>query len=84
MNFQEVMLDISNSNIYIEGKTTLTDLRKRCFLSNDALAFLFDEIHYEMGGVKVAMVRKPGITLTIRNMLFHTNYIPFIRKLIYR
>ncbi|XP_023311094.1 uncharacterized protein LOC111691875 [Anoplophora glabripennis] len=37
-------------------------------LSNNALAFLFEEIRYEMGGEQVAIVRKPGITTTLKIM----------------
>lgn len=68
VHFQDLILDIANSYIYIEGKFTPTDGTKSCYLSNNALAFLFEEIRYEMGGEQVAVVRKPGITSTLKTM----------------
>ncbi|CAG9817164.1 unnamed protein product [Phaedon cochleariae] len=69
VNFQDLILDISESYIYIEGKFTPNDATKTCYLSNNALAFSFDEIRYEMGGEQVCMVRKPGITTTMKSMI---------------
>nr|XP_023016235.1 uncharacterized protein LOC111505627 [Leptinotarsa decemlineata] len=69
MNFQDLILDIADSYIYIEGKFTPSDATKQCNLSNNALAFLFDEIRYEMGGEQVAVVRKPGITTAMKTMI---------------
>ncbi|CAG9812859.1 unnamed protein product [Phaedon cochleariae] len=69
INFQDLILDIAESFIYIEGKFTPTDSTKVCYLSNNALAFLFDEIRYEMGGEQVAVIRKPGITTTMKTMI---------------
>ncbi|CAG9825761.1 unnamed protein product [Phaedon cochleariae] len=69
VSFQDLILDISESYIYIEGKFTPNDATKTCYLSNNALAFLFDEIRYEMGGEQVCMVRKPGITTTMKSMI---------------
>jgi hypothetical protein len=68
INFQDIILDISESYIYIEGTFQPNDLTKKCYLSNNALAFLFDEIRYEMGGEEVANVRKPGITTTLKTI----------------
>ncbi|XP_074033315.1 uncharacterized protein isoform X1 [Leptinotarsa decemlineata] len=69
INFQDLILDIADSYIYIEGKFTPSDATKRRYLSNNALAFLFDEIRYEMGGEQVVVVRKPGITTTMKTMI---------------
>ena len=69
INFQDLILDIADSYIYIEGKFTPSDITKRCYLSNNALAFLFDEIRYEMGGEQVVVVRKPGITTAMKTMV---------------
>nr|UPO70844.1 hypothetical protein [Zygogramma bicolorata] len=69
INFQDLILDIAESYIYIEGKFTPSEANKRCYLSNNALAFLFDEIRYEMGGEQVAVVRKPGITTALKTMV---------------
>lgn len=69
VHFQDLILDISESYIYIEGKFTPAEAGKRCYLANNALAFLFDEIRYELGGEQVAIVRKPGITSAMKTML---------------
>lgn len=68
VHFQDIILDVSESYIYIEGSFKSTDVTKKCYLSNNALAFLFDEIRYEMGGEQVAIVRKPGITTTLKTL----------------
>ncbi|CAG9815522.1 unnamed protein product [Phaedon cochleariae] len=67
--FRDLILDIAESYIYIEGKFIPNDLAKTCHLSNNALAFLFDEIRYEMGGEQVCLIRKPGITTTMKSMI---------------
>lgn len=69
INFQDLILDISDSYIYIEGKFTPNDPAKKCYLSNNALAFLFDEIRYEVGGEQITVVRKPGITTTMKALV---------------
>lgn len=69
IHFQDIILDISESYIYIEGSFEPKEANKKCWLSNNALAFLFDEIRYEMGGEQVAVVRKPGITSTMKAMV---------------
>lgn len=69
INFQDLILDIAESYIYIEGKFTPDDATKSCYLSNNTLAFLFDEIRYELGGEQVAVIRRPGITTTIKTMV---------------
>lgn len=69
VNFQDLILDIADSYLYIEGKFTHNDATKKCYLSNNAMAFLFDEIRYEMGGEQIAVVRKPGITTTLKTIV---------------
>lgn len=66
VNFQDVILDISESYVYIEGSFKPSVPAKKCYLSNNFLAFLFDEVRYEMGGEKIAYIRKPGITTTLK------------------
>lgn len=70
INFHDVVLDISNICLYIEATFTPNDLTIRCYLSN-ALAFLFDEIKYEEQGEKVAIVRKLGITSSMKIITSH-------------
>ncbi|KAJ8912764.1 hypothetical protein NQ315_016721 [Exocentrus adspersus] len=83
VHFQDLILDISESYIYIEGKFTpsqfAADGHIKCNLSNNALAFLFEEIRYEMGGEQIAVVRKPGITTSMKTMLsFGASQLPVL------
>lgn len=68
LQFQDLILDVSESYLYIEGTFKPADATKKCYMSNNALAFLFDEISYEIGGEQVAHVRKPGITTALKTM----------------
>lgn len=63
------MLEIANSYIYIEGKIIPSDLTKCFFLFINAWAFLYDEIHYDMWGKKIFIVRKKGIISTVKIMV---------------
>lgn len=72
INFQDLLLDISRSYIYVEGKFKNKDDTKPCYLSNNSLAFLFDELRYVVGGEIVATVRKPGITSAIKLLVSGT------------
>ncbi|KAJ8934725.1 hypothetical protein NQ318_012095 [Aromia moschata] len=69
VHFQDLILDVADSYIYIEGKFTSSDPTKTCYLANNALAFLFEAIRYEMGGEQVAVIRKPGITTALKTMV---------------
>ncbi|CAH2004921.1 unnamed protein product [Acanthoscelides obtectus] len=71
MNFQDHILNIADSYTYVEGTFTPSDATTPCYLSNNALAFLFQEISLQMGGEKVYGVRNPGITSTIKTMVSH-------------
>ncbi|KAJ8913483.1 hypothetical protein NQ315_002661 [Exocentrus adspersus] len=66
VHFQDLILDINDSYIYIEGTFKPSDVTKSCYLANNALAFLFDEIRFEMGGEQAVVVRKPGITTAMK------------------
>jgi hypothetical protein len=45
---QDLILDVSESYLYIEGTFTPSDVTKRCYLSNNFLAFLFSDISLEV------------------------------------
>lgn len=65
----------SLSFLYLEGRllkkdgTTVTSSK----LTNNAFAFLFDEIRYELNGVEADRVRNPGITSTLKG---HVSFSP--------
>lgn len=65
-----------NSLIYIEGKLITHDnkVSATAKLVNNALAFLFSEIRYEIGGLVVDRVRNPGLTSTMKGYVsYNTN-----------
>lgn len=65
-----------NSLIYIEGKLITHDnkVSTTAKLVNNALAFLFSEIRYEIGGLVVDRVRNPGLTSTMKGYVsYNTN-----------
>lgn len=57
-----------NSMLYIEGKLLTHDnkVSSTAKLVNNAFAFLFNEIRYEIGGVVIDRVRNPGLTSTMK------------------
>lgn len=69
INNMDLNLNVSESYIDIEGTFTPTEAGKKCYLANNAILGLFDEIRYEMGGQKVAECRKPIITTAMKNMV---------------
>lgn len=63
------------SYIYLEGRFTKEDGASpdaSIKLINNAFAFLFDEIRYEINGVEIDRVRNVGITSTMKGYLTHS------------
>lgn len=60
-----------NSFLYIEGKLLKDDntVPKKLEFINNALAFLFREIRFELNGVVIDSVRNVGLVSTIKNYL---------------
>ena len=65
----------SESFLYVEGKFSTkkrdgnTSEEHPPRLSNNCVAFMFDEIRYELDGVKIDKSRNVGITSTIKNFV---------------
>ncbi|XP_055855802.1 uncharacterized protein LOC129919023 [Episyrphus balteatus] len=61
----------SESFLYVEGSLSKTDGKEivSTRLVNNAMAFLFDEIRYELNGKEIDYNRNVGITTTIKNYL---------------
>jgi len=57
------------SFLYIEGKLTINkeDEQSTVLLGNNCVAFMFDEIRYELDGVEIDRNRNVGITSTLKN-----------------
>jgi hypothetical protein len=52
----------------VSGKKQNGDAADVYFINN-AVAFLFDDIRYEIGGVEIDRIKNAGITTTIKNLL---------------
>lgn len=63
-----------NSSLYFEGRLLDHEDKVSAKLKviNNFIAYLFDEIRYEIGGVLVDRVRNPGITSTIKGLISFT------------
>lgn len=67
---QDLYVLPSESLIYIEGKLAKTSDGKpsaNSRLTNNAVAFLFEEIRYELNGVEIDRNKNVGLTSTIKN-----------------
>ena len=75
---QDVFTLPSESFLYIEGKlvknpSVAADTALNVELVNNAIAFLFEEIRYELAGVVVDHTRNVGVTSTIKTFLSLNN-----------
>ncbi|XP_052746991.1 uncharacterized protein LOC112057287 [Bicyclus anynana] len=73
---QDIYVLPSASSIYIEGNVSVTHKdqagkveKKSVDFSNNAFAFLFQDIRYEINGVEIDRVRNAGITTTIKSYI---------------
>jgi hypothetical protein len=68
---QDVFTLPAESFLHIEGKLTKDDSATtlNVNLVNNAMAFLFEEIRYEVGGVEVDRTKNVGITSTVKTLL---------------
>lgn len=64
---QDLVLFPSESLLYIEG--TLKSKDNAGQLNNNCVAFMFDEIRYELNGVEIDHTRNLGITSSMKNYL---------------
>lgn len=75
---QDVYTFPSLSYVYLEGRILKKDgnTGTTSKLTNNAFAFLFDEIRYELNGIEVDRVRNPGITTTLKGHIsFSANQV---------
>ena len=65
----------SESFLYIEGKVNVREVADGTTysLGNNFVAFLFDELRYELDGVEIDRNRNVGITSTIKNYISLTS-----------
>ena len=72
INQQDVFYDMSEAELYITGKfeeETAENKVGTCTLTNNAGAFLFESMTYELNGKEIEKVRDPGIVSTVKSML---------------
>ncbi|XP_043262524.1 uncharacterized protein LOC122403218 [Colletes gigas] len=64
----------SESFLYVEGRFTVRKPNKEleAYLGNNCVAFMFDEIRYELNGVEIDRNRNVGITSTIKTFVSST------------
>lgn len=65
---QDLIVLPSESMIYIEGTFLKDDKTKpaTAAFTNNCMAFLFDEIRYELNGVEIDKCKNPGVTSTVK------------------
>lgn len=65
---QDVCVIPSLSYLYVEGRLLLENggVPRKTRFTNNAFAYLFDEIRYEINGVEIDRVRNPGVTSTLK------------------
>ena len=69
---QDIITAPFDSALYITGKVSgkkQDNTAADVYFVNNAVAFLFDDIRYEIGGVEVDRIKNVGITTTIKNLL---------------
>ena len=72
INQQDVFYDMSEAELYIAGKfeeDTSVVKTGVYTLGNNAGAFLFESITYELNGREIEKVRNPGIVSTVKSLL---------------
>lgn len=72
INQLDVFMDTSQAELYIEASLTEetgADRTGSCTLTNNAGAFLFESVTFELNGKEIEKVRDPGLTSTVKNML---------------
>lgn len=69
---QDLYLLPSKSFIYIEGNIRRTEnnvASTTAVLTNNSMAYLFDDIRYELNGVEVDRIKNAGYTTTMKNYI---------------
>ncbi|XP_029670904.1 uncharacterized protein LOC115240074 [Formica exsecta] len=69
IQYQDLYTLPCESFLYVEGKLRVRKVAEggRVILGNNCVAFMFDELRYELDGVEIDRNRNVGITSTIKN-----------------
>lgn len=66
---QDLITATYDSFLFMEATITPADDTKTYRLTNNAVAFMFDEIRFELGDQIIETVRNPGITTTLKGLV---------------
>lgn len=79
INQQDLFIDFHNAYLYLECELKVIDgagdpqTNGVCSLTNNAGAYLFDTISYELNGREIEKVRDPGTTSSLRGLLCYSS-----------
>ncbi|XP_072756901.1 uncharacterized protein [Anoplolepis gracilipes] len=68
MQHQDLYTLPCESFLYVERKLTIRKKDELMILGNNCVAFMFDELRYELNGMEIDRNRNIGITCTIKNI----------------
>lgn len=71
---QDLLTAICDSFLYIEGTATPKDTNIKYRITNNAMAFLFDEIRLELNGQEIDATKQPGITSTLKGLVSYNEF----------
>lgn len=71
---QDLITATFDSFIYIEGRLTFSEgTGVNTNLTNNAIAFLFDEVRYELCGQTIDSVKLPGVATAIKSLVSYSD-----------
>ncbi|XP_072751062.1 uncharacterized protein [Anoplolepis gracilipes] len=73
IQYQDLYTLSCESFLYVEEKLTIRKKDKLMILGNNCVAFMFDELRYELNGVEIDRNRNVGKTCTIKNYISLTH-----------
>lgn len=71
---RDLLTAICDSFLYIEGEVKRNDVTKPFTFTNNAMAFLFDEIRLELNGQEIDATKQPGITSTLKGLVSYNEF----------
>lgn len=66
---QDLLTAVCDSFLYVEGIVTKNDPNQAYVLTNNAIAFLFDEIRLELNGQEIDSTKNPGVSGILKGLV---------------
>lgn len=66
---QDLLTAVCDSFLYVEGIVNKKDPAAACVLTNNAIAFLFDEIRLELNGQEIDSTKNPGVSGILKGLV---------------